>query len=1225
MIDRIPLPLTGVARGINRNALEGGQTQVMPRVVSGFDLDQAGGYRSAWRRSESGLIVLGGGSSFYVEDGVSLLSETVLAYSPDGAALLSDTHLVWRNSEVDMTGGSIAGLGTYLVPRVGVVARPNVVGGDVYTLGAYYQDTLGNIGDLNRVSGFTVGEGSASTEVDANTYRFMVLIQAPTKLGFVTYQVLTDDYVLSSGVDELTITLDTVLPLGYAATAYWWDTGSDEPSFFQIGFQKVSDGTAIVFTLDDTTSAGATQDPTVDAILAFGGRLVEPHNQRVYGVGSSESFVGPFTAGLDADKYFDFEASSEDHALDTPDSASLDAITDELRITIDFADGVSWSTGTGEIADRGEWVEDGLFTDALLTGRVVKDGSDTYWTMKSVVDSDEAIMYEVASDTRTLTASNTVSAPGNFLAGTAEAKDFGLDGSGNFYLLWRGGVLFGGTEWAVQKLNSSLVEQWVYYHESEHDTWDFDAPLALEVSVTGETYFVHAYDNVDRTNLGGSAYRDDYDYHGYVTAVDSAGSLDWTIQYLNEDGYQTVDNGGFVGGPGDPLPNNNRLHARLLLMDSEAALAVLAPSWMGVLDVSDGSEVWGENLSTSNWQVGSSQPDYPLLYQVDESTFYRSYGGRGGLRKHTITSSSAAATIELTSTSGPVVRSVGVDSFDFYYAVLSDGTVTRFSEDDGDIWSETFTSVYDKSGLPGGVFGDAEGITIFYENGTARFTTLEAWYLPFATRGTQFEVGLKSIRIASGKESAYFYATVDGVEILLNTPVDNINGGIEFTGYTTFFTQNTVEFTIDLASGDVDAVNVDVLDSEGNTVATHTNTVSDDWPATFTATNETLNVLGYYPSDDGLSGTVRYVAYRIEYYNDKTGSSLVANADADDYTVGSTTFTATGTGETWTVDGVKVNVSGGLANVSSTLPPESTLIYSDIADVNLGNNTNYVFIDFQNSPSGVTGLVSTPAGLLIFGDNETFLLRGDPGTPSSLELQRTFGVFGNDVGGIPGRLGGVAFPIWKGRVYSISMGMGDVDFGSGIQDISEPVFDPADPFVQVVGEPRARQVVARTRSNRVYRFDPARAAWYTDVWSEASGLLALLPNPDSSGIRYVVQEDPDSNARVLNTCIEGSSDPYVQWEDVDVGDKNERVMWRRVYIYTNSEYANVPILEFDTWDESGTVTGINEGEGQFSFTFPRGVVASKMDRARVTLVGAVEHDSLEAPVEIEFARRYRRR
>ena len=339
--------------------------------------------------------------------------------------------------------------------------------------------------------------------------------------------------------------------------------------------------------------------------------------------------------------------------------------------------------------------------------------------------------------------------------------------------------------------------------------------------------------------------------------------------------------------------------------------------------------------------------------------------------------------------------------------------------------------------------------------------------------------------------------------------------------------------------------------------------------------------------------------------------------------------------------------------------PRKTIVYSSVNSINRGVSGNLISLTGSAS-NEITALMSTPAGLLIFMENETWLLSGDPDDYSASSVQRFSGTLGCDQNIIPARLGGVIFPIYKGELYMISLGMGDVDFGTGVENIGRAVWLREDPFVQVVAEPQSNMLVARTFSGRVYRYDSVTKFWMDDPFSLAGTNNEANTNPASVSVvisednfdillednGVIRLEDTQDNDRIilLPACLcqqfgtrylvrnsfqymdfQIEDTAYASWSHLDLGDKLTAKLWRRLEIVTSDSYVGPPVLTYSVDGGSDrSVTGISSGKGRWVFNFFRGDVGAYLD-AKVSLPGFTKVDVLEVPIVIEAAVRNRSR
>lgn len=466
---------------------------------------------------------------------------------------------------------------------------------------------------------------------------------------------------------------------------------------------------------------------------------------------------------------------------------------------------------------------------------------------------------------------------------------------------------------------------------------------------------------------------------------------------------------------------------------------------------------------------------------------------------------------------------------------------------------------------------------------------------------------------------------------LIIQSVNNINGGLS-TVDTNLLKADTDTITADVAISFINstcnlAVTVGVPPttySITTSLISSNTTASAAW-STYSSPAATFIYLGALPTafiPTCVLGNRYLQVNKIETGN---GGTVYSLGDIEDYdpSVNLLQWTSSSpNAETW-----ETNASSNMVKDYRPVNPDVvtgpritanlTLAYSNTGSVNRGTIDNFLVFSPVSS-SEITALASTPAGLLVFMENETFLIRGDPAL-QNLDSQRLTGTMGNDPGVIPARLGSVVFPIYQGEIYAVNLGGGDVDFGGTTVNISQQVWSPNDPFVQVVGEPLRNHVVAVTNSGRLFRFDIITKGWMNDPFDGVSDLRYVLSASvvREFGVRYNIQSFLD----VLDSNL---IDPVlVGWSAVDIGDKNLMKMWRRIEVFTAGN-AGTPVLRWSLRGVPGVVTGIDKGNGRWVFTFPRGLVDVKAD-LEFEFVGVGADFKLEPPVVIDFAPRYRER
>lgn len=365
-------------------------------------------------------------------------------------------------------------------------------------------------------------------------------------------------------------------------------------------------------------------------------------------------------------------------------------------------------------------------------------------------------------------------------------------------------------------------------------------------------------------------------------------------------------------------------------------------------------------------------------------------------------------------------------------------------------------------------------------------------------------------------------------------------------------------------------------------------------------------------------------------------------------------------GDTWTLaasgNAVTAYSPVEVGEALTVSKPEMTVVYSNPGAANRGWQANVITLNASSS-SRITALSSTPAGLLVFMENETWLISGNPDPyAGDVRVQRFSGTMGCDPGVTPARLGAVVFPIYNGELYAISLGMGDVDFGSGVENIGRPIWLREDPFVRAVGEPRTNHVVAATRSGIVYRYDAQAKAWFNDPFSD----VAVGGEGDILGFyEYVLQENGDNvlfedgyqmlgesspsferliplpyaggmtvylvNNEFWGITTDEAGDVRMRWDDLDFGDRYTHKLWRRVEVSTSGSYAGTPTLRYAVdGDWQSTVSGVSSGNGVWVFNLHRGQVGITLG-LEFAFPGMQLTDSIEPPIVIEAAARYRSR
>lgn len=353
------------------------------------------------------------------------------------------------------------------------------------------------------------------------------------------------------------------------------------------------------------------------------------------------------------------------------------------------------------------------------------------------------------------------------------------------------------------------------------------------------------------------------------------------------------------------------------------------------------------------------------------------------------------------------------------------------------------------------------------------------------------------------------------------------------------------------------------------------------------------------------------------------------------------------------------------------LPPQQAVVYSaGLSVVNMASELGYFTPNLHNSQR-ITALTSSPAGLLIFGDNETLVARGDP-MSQEFSVQVLSGSVGCDYGAKPAVLGGVVFTVHKGRIWAINLGSGVEgvrDLISGLSDeLTTPVrfeelgfaagYLERGDFARVYADVENMQLVAaahwwgtsnltppQRESYKLFRYDLQSGQWLEDFHPgtpQDHGDDVLL-GPTTNGLHY--WRNPGFTA--LDTAIAGNySEAVLGFEGLTLGDEGTRKLFRRINVYaqgfdvdSDQEFfphpvKPIPEIAWRVYGAAGilqSLSGVMVGEqvepNHWVFTFPSGVVGNRLD---FTLTGSLRAASgdktayLDSPVVIEYLPRYQR-
>lgn len=165
--------------------------------------------------------------------------------------------------------------------------------------------------------------------------------------------------------------------------------------------------------------------------------------------------------------------------------------------------------------------------------------------------------------------------------------------------------------------------------------------------------------------------------------------------------------------------------------------------------------------------------------------------------------------------------------------------------------------------------------------------------------------------------------------------------------------------------------------------------------------------------------------------------------------------------------------------------------YSEVGWVNLSGPENFITIEPSVSKS-ISALLSFSGGLLVFFDNETWIVQG---TQPPFQVRPYPAVVGCDTGTMPASIGGdVIYTIWRGRIYAIA--------GGRAEQVSLPAWMARDSFSTIIPEARKNHLLAKMDSGRILRYDPENNMWWENP-VELGNTPFIFPTPRPEGTYYM--------------------------------------------------------------------------------------------------------------------------
>jgi hypothetical protein len=313
------------------------------------------------------------------------------------------------------------------------------------------------------------------------------------------------------------------------------------------------------------------------------------------------------------------------------------------------------------------------------------------------------------------------------------------------------------------------------------------------------------------------------------------------------------------------------------------------------------------------------------------------------------------------------------------------------------------------------------------------------------------------------------------------------------------------------------------------------------------------------------------------------------------------------------------------------LPP-NTIVWTDVGYIN--QTTPYAYQTFvPRTSNSVTAITEHPAGVMVFMENEAFIMTGRFTSLADTRVSLYPRAVGADEGARITRVGSVIFTVWNGRLFAI--GDGEVAL------ISRELTDDS-PFVAVAYDPVHAMLVARKENGRTYRYDVVRRVWFDDI----DGTLDLVQLAD--GVLYVREYTAEGseprvglfrlageNERVDDNPLYYRPRPEVWIESVRMHVAGNAIdltpvkRLRAIYLQMRSEGPPNPHIE--VYNEAGalvaagdmipTLTSNPFGIARYHFRFPP-VITFAPERIAVSFAGV--KFILANDIEVHYEARERR-
>jgi hypothetical protein len=305
---------------------------------------------------------------------------------------------------------------------------------------------------------------------------------------------------------------------------------------------------------------------------------------------------------------------------------------------------------------------------------------------------------------------------------------------------------------------------------------------------------------------------------------------------------------------------------------------------------------------------------------------------------------------------------------------------------------------------------------------------------------------------------------------------------------------------------------------------------------------------------------------------------------------------------------------GGAADLAYQVDlPPNTIVWTDVGHIN--QTTPYAYQTFvPRTSTSVTAITEHPAGVMVFMENEAFIMTGRFTSLSDTRVSLYPQAVGTDKGARITRVGSTIFTVWNGRLFAL--GDGEVSL------ISRELTDDS-PFVAIAYDPVHVMIVAKKKNGRTYRYDVVRRVWFDDIDSTidlvqlADGVLYVKYYTDiESGVQIGLFRLAGENERVNDNPLYYRPRPEVWIESARmhiVGNTIDLTPVKRIRaIYLQMKSEGPPNPHIEVYNEAGalvaagdmvpTLTSNTFGIGRYHFRFPP-VITFAPERIAISFAG----------------------